>query len=55
VEFTLPPCAGGKGWSLLIDTNFSDDREEESFVVGHPYMVTPRSLLLFRLQPDDTA
>jgi isoamylase len=55
VEFTLPSCAGGKEWSLLIDTNLSDDREEESFVVGHPYMVTPRSLLLFRLQPDDTA
>jgi isoamylase len=54
VEFTLPSGAGGTDWSLLIDTNISEEREEESFEFGHRYTVTPRSFLLFRLQSDDT-
>jgi isoamylase len=53
VQFTLPTCAGGTQWSLLIDTNISTDCEEESFPSGNQYTVTPRSLLLLRLQPDD--
>jgi glycogen operon protein len=52
IEFTLPSCPGGNEWSLLIDTNLSVDHEEESFPVGRAYMVTARSLLLFRLAPD---
>jgi isoamylase len=55
VEFTMPSCAGGKAWSLLIDTNLSDEREEETFAFGQAYMVTQRSLLLFRLKLDDEA
>jgi len=54
MEFTLPSCAGGTDWSLLIDTNISDERDEESFAFGHPYAITPRSFLLFRLKSDGT-
>jgi isoamylase len=54
MEFTLPSCAGGTDWSLLIDTNISDERDEESFAFGHPYAIPPRSFLLFRLKSDGT-
>ena|SRR6476469_1543794 len=55
VEFTMPSCAGGEAWSLLIDTNLADEREEETFAFGQAYMVTQQSLLLFRLKLDDEA
>jgi isoamylase len=54
VHFTLPSSVGGTEWSLLIDTNIADDREA-SFSIGHQYTVTSRSLLLFRLQSDQTS
>ncbi|HTZ59864.1 MAG TPA: glycogen debranching protein GlgX [Acidobacteriaceae bacterium] len=50
VEFTLPECPGGDTWSLLIDTNVTDNSEKGSFKVGDSYGVTARSLLLFALQ-----
>jgi isoamylase len=50
VEFTLPECPGGDTWSLLIDTNITDNSEEGCFKVGDSYGVTARSLLLFALE-----
>ena len=50
VEFTLPECAGGEEWSLLIDTNL-EGRGEGRFKSGARYDLTARSLLLFALQP----
>jgi glycogen operon protein len=49
VKFKLPPANGGKGWTLLADTNFPDSTEEPRFPIGHEYEVTARSLLLFGL------
>jgi glycogen operon protein len=49
VEFTLPECPGGDTWSLLIDTNITDNSEKGSFNVGDSYGVTARSLLVLAL------
>ena len=49
VKFTLPQGSGGGRWSLLLDTNISDEKGEPAFDVGHAYEVTGRSLLLFEL------
>jgi isoamylase len=49
VEFALPKCAGGRAWSLLIDTNFEDLCESGVFEFGGKYDVTSRSVLLFAL------
>jgi len=54
VKFTLPECAGGDRWLLLIDTNLPDDREKGMFKTGDSYELTGRSLLLFALQPADS-
>jgi glycogen operon protein len=50
VEFTLPDCPGGDTWSLLIDTNITDNSEKGSFKVGDSYGVTARSLLVLALE-----
>jgi len=50
VEFTLPECSGGDSWSLLVDTNITDNSEKGIFKVGESYGVTARSLLVFALQ-----
>jgi isoamylase len=50
VEFTLPECPGGDTWSLLIDTNITDNSEKGIFKIGDSYGVTARSLLLFALE-----
>jgi glycogen operon protein len=52
VEFTLPETAGGRHWSLLIDTNLAEDAERGTFATGEAYGATGRSLLLFALDPD---
>jgi isoamylase len=52
VEFTLPECAGGTTWSLMIDTNVSDTSEKRKFGTGDKYGVTARSLLLFALESE---
>ena len=49
VRFTLPECAGGDAWSLLVDTNLPDQAEQQSFEFEHAYEVSGRSLLLFLL------
>ena len=51
VSFTLPQCAGGTTWSLLIDTNQSELTPDARFETGDPYDVTAHSLLLFALDP----
>ncbi len=51
VGFTLPECAGGDGWSRLIDTN-TPEIEAEDFATGDEYQVTGRSLLLFQRRPE---
>ncbi len=49
VEFTLPECAGGNQWTLLIDTQFSETSEGNRFATGDVYQVTAHSSLLFAL------
>ena len=55
VVFTLPECADGTAWQLLIDTNTPDTESAEPFVIGHQYQVTGRSLLLFVLKVEQVA
>ena len=55
VKFTLPECAGGNRWSLLIDTNLDEGGKfsgTEMFHTGEFYAVTARSLLLFELEAE---
>ena len=53
VQFTLPAHAGGKQWSLLIDTNIPEHEPDSArFSFGAIYDVTARSLLLFALEPE---
>ena len=52
VEFMLPETAGGREWSLLVDTNLAEDAEPERFATGDQYGATGRSVLLFGLRPD---
>jgi isoamylase len=51
VEFTLPETAGGREWSLLVDTNLAEEAELGSFATGNSYGATGRSVLLFALPP----
>jgi glycogen operon protein len=51
-EFTLPECAGGCRWSLLIDTNRPELEEGESFAIGATYGVRERSLVLLVFEAD---
>ncbi|HEX3842859.1 MAG TPA: glycogen debranching protein GlgX [Steroidobacteraceae bacterium] len=46
VQFTLPECAGGREWALLIDSN-RPATPSARFGTGSVYQVTARSLLLF--------
>jgi glycogen operon protein len=52
VEFTLPECAGGCGWSLSIDTNLPEMVDAQPFAIGAMYRVTERSLVLFVLEAE---
>nr|WP_321984755.1 glycogen debranching protein GlgX [uncultured Lichenicoccus sp.] len=57
VEFTLPSHGGAdQHWTLLIDTNISEDeekKEDKTFKSGGVYGVTGRSFLMFALVPDN--
>ena len=46
VEFKLPECAGGQGWTRLIDTN-QPEAAEADFKTGETYLATERSVLVF--------
>jgi isoamylase len=52
VEFSIPECAGGETWTLLIDTNVEDNQVKGSFKTGETYKVTARSVLLFALEAE---
>ncbi|MGH8199597.1 MAG: glycogen debranching protein GlgX [Steroidobacteraceae bacterium] len=52
VLFTLPECAGGSEWSLLIDSN-KPRAPEARFDSGSAYEVTARSMLLFKHERND--
>jgi isoamylase len=47
VNFTLPQCPGGTGWSLLVDTNLLEGEPRYEGKAGDVYGVTGRSLILF--------
>jgi len=51
VKFKLPKVVGGRDWIALADTHQPnlDRRRPKSFRLGHEYLVTGRSLLLFRV------
>jgi len=52
VKFKLPKVVGGRNWVVLADTNQPDIGRQgrtKPFPFGHEYLVTGRSLLLFRL------
>ncbi len=53
VGFTLPECAGGDTWSLLVDTNFEENNATGLFKTGDTYDVTQRSVLLFALKSEN--
>ncbi|MCB8874557.1 glycogen debranching protein GlgX [Acidisoma silvae] len=46
VNFTLPECAGGDEWTLIVDTN-RPDIEDVVSKTGDVYTVTGRSVLAF--------
>jgi isoamylase len=50
VQFTLPECAGGSMWSLLIDTN--SPNASGLFKFGDEYTLTDRSFLLLEMIQD---
>ena len=50
VPFTLPEAAFGTGWSLLIDTNSPDMKDQPRFKMCDTYDVKARSFLLFFLE-----
>jgi glycogen operon protein len=52
VNFKLPKVVGGRNWIPLVDTNQPDlgrHGRPKPFRLGHEYLVTGRSLLLFRI------
>jgi isoamylase len=51
VAFTLPSAPGGSAWDCLVDTN-EPEAEEARFAFKKKYLVTGRSLVLFRLRPE---
>jgi glycogen operon protein len=55
VEFTLSEIAGGREWSLLVDTNIAEQAELERFTTGDNYGAIGRSVLLFALCPETSS
>ena len=49
VVFKLPTVVGGRDWRRLLDTNQPEPGRPKPFEFGHDYVVTGRSLLLFKL------
>ncbi|MDG9925648.1 MULTISPECIES: glycogen debranching protein GlgX [unclassified Pseudomonas] len=52
VDFLLPEVAEGSAWVGLLDSNQPQQRSTEQFAFGSQFQVTPRSLLLFKLQKE---
>ena len=55
VQFTLPRCVGGDGWSLVLDTNLPDRPQGATFKMGAQYLLTDRSLVLLVLDANEPA
>jgi isoamylase len=49
VDFVLPEVAQGKSWRCLVDTNRPEQRSTKPYAFEHKFVVTDRSLLLFKL------
>ena len=49
VPFTLPKCANGTGWDLMLDTNAPGQTRHQPYAIGQAYSMASRSLLLFAL------
>jgi isoamylase len=50
VAFTLPACAGGSAWALVIDTSQEQSTPRATLEVGDVYDTPAHSLLLFVLR-----
>jgi glycogen operon protein len=50
VNFVLPEVYQGKDWICLIDTNKPEQHGTAHYPFGHSFVVTDRSLLLFKLR-----
>ncbi|MEN0038558.1 MAG: glycogen debranching protein GlgX [Cellvibrio sp.] len=50
VDFALPKVFQGKSWQCLVDTNRPEEHDPENYAFGHKFVVTDRSLLLFKLR-----
>ena len=50
VPFTLPEIKGGARWTVLIDTNKPEMKDQPKFGIGDSYKLTARSFLLFLLE-----
>ena len=50
IDFVLPKVVQGKSWTCLVDTNRPDEHDTEQYRFGHKFVVTDRSLLLFKLR-----
>jgi len=56
VNFRLPEVAQGSHWTCMLDTNRSEEPEDdEVFQFGDEFTVTHRSLVLFELQKEKVA
>ena len=53
INFTLPEVAQGLSWYCLLDTNRPDEMDSDLFPIGHEFIVTERSLLLFELKQEE--
>jgi len=52
VVFNLPKVVGGQDWRILVDTNEPERIKPRAFRFDHEYIVTGRSLLLFKLEKE---
>jgi glycogen operon protein len=52
VPFTLPECAGCKGWTLLVDTSRSDEPPDAALGTGSVHDVPAHTFLLFAANAD---
>jgi isoamylase len=52
VDFHLPEVAEGSAWLGLLDSANPQQRNSEQLAFGSQFEVTPRSLLLFKLQKE---
>ena len=52
ISFTLPEVAQGRSWHCLLDTNRPDQIDTDYLPIGHQFLVTERSLLLFELKQE---